>query len=237
MKNSHEELAEQIELLGGLDIFGIFMPMPLFRMAEEYRNDKTLSAIPDEQWLSAIGYRQSGEEWVLADGPFRSMIQAHYPDDLPMEDAVRLVRFAAHEMCAVYMRPQPRTATKTRETAVKEFVTRQKETYPDSEETILRFIAEILMHNECVPTAIDNIHNLFQGGYCYYFAKMLEDAFPGGTVCQAAPFEHIIYQKNGICYDIEGVYNGEAERFIPVIELKEAVNNFRHIPRQASEEE
>lgn len=38
-----------------------------------------------------------------------------------------------------------------------------------------------------------------------------------------------MYVKNQIPYDVEGVYEGEAEMFIPISRLGDAINDFRHI--------
>ena len=67
------------------------------------------------------------------------------------------------------------------------------------EENVILFIVDILYN--CAPDvpiedSIESIRHLFEAGYCYYFAKMLEDAFPGGTICVCYPFGHIVYVYN-----------------------------------------
>lgn len=61
---------------------------------------------------------------------------------------------------------------------------------------------------------------------------MLEDAFPGGKICIAYPFGHILYVYNGVPYDIDGISVSEYEELIPIEFLGEAINDFRHIYRQ-----
>lgn len=62
--------------------------------------------------------------------------------------------------------------------------------------------------------------------------KILQDAFPNGTICQCYPFGHIVYVYDRIAYDIDGVSNSEYEMCIPVSLLGRAIDNFRHIPNQ-----
>lgn len=116
---------------------------------------------------------------------------------------------------------------------IQEFIENNLRFYPKADETILRFIADIITHNGCSEDKTEDVHSLFAAGYCYYFALMLQDAFPGGTICWAAPFGHIVYQYHGLQYDIDGVYSGEAKTFIPISRLGNAIDDFRHIPGKA----
>lgn len=75
----------------------------------------------------------------------------------------------------------------------------------------------------------EEIRKLFHDGYCFYFAKMLEAAFPGGEVCLAYPYGHIVYVYNGIPYDIEGHSITESNTFIPTWFLSSTLNDFLHI--------
>lgn len=113
---------------------------------------------------------------------------------------------------------------------VTNFIEENQKFYPKSDPNLLRFIAEIITHNGCANEKTEDIHSLFAAGYCYYFALMLQDAFPGGTICWAAPFGHIVYQYENINYDVDGVYSGEATSFIPISRLGSAIDDFRHIP-------
>lgn len=75
------------------------------------------------------------------------------------------------------------------------------------------------------------VRHLFRSGYCYYFAKILAAAYPGGNVCLAYPFGHFVYYYNGKAYDIEGEYDGEAEAFVPEeFMTKDMLLDFMHLP-------
>lgn len=101
------------------------------------------------------------------------------------------------------------------------------------EENVILFIVDILYN--CAPDvpiedSIESIRHLFEAGYCYYFAKMLEDAFPGGTICVCYPFGHIVYVYNEVAYDICGVTDAEFEMLMPVELLGSYIDDFRHVP-------
>ena len=51
-----------------------------------------------------------------------------------------------------------------------------------------------------------DIIRLFVDGYCYHFAKILENAYPYGKVCKTWPMNHFVYKYNNKYYDIEGEY-------------------------------
>ena len=96
---------------------------------------------------------------------------------------------------------------------------------------ILEFIAGVRF--QCSPacstdTSVETIRYLFEAGYCYYFARMLEDAFPGGDVCLMYPFGHITYVYDGIIYDIGGVSDAEYESLIPIKYLDNTISVFKH---------
>lgn len=52
----------------------------------------------------------------------------------------------------------------------------------------------------------ESVRELFTDGFCYYFAKILQEAFPGGELCIPWPIGHFIYHYKGKYYDIEGEY-------------------------------
>ena len=82
----------------------------------------------------------------------------------------------------------------------------------------------------------DSIRAFFRGGYCYYFALMLKDAFGRGLVCWAAPFGHMVWlDTDNTPYDIEGVYEGEATDIIPVSFMGKFVEDFKHNPETFGE--
>lgn len=116
------------------------------------------------------------------------------------------------------------------EHCIQEFVSDQIKYTPEANKDILQFIAEIQYHSGTEEKETESIRMLFRAGYCYYFAMMLQDAFPGGTICWVAPFGHIVYQYHNIEYDIEGVYDGEADSFIPISMLGKTIDDYRHIP-------
>lgn len=97
---------------------------------------------------------------------------------------------------------------------------------------VIDFIIDILTHNgmdtsECT-------RRLFRNGYCYYFAHMLGIAFRRGTVCWAAPFGHFVWKDdNGIAYDIEGIYQGEADYLIPEEYMGKSIYDFLHRKRKS----
>lgn len=105
------------------------------------------------------------------------------------------------------------------------FIKQELENYPGSDETIIRFIYNFRYF--CGKEGVDCVQNIFRNGYCYYFALMLKDAFKKGEMCLASPFGHIVYVQDGIPYDIDGVYDGEAIEFVPVDKID--LEGFRHI--------
>lgn len=98
---------------------------------------------------------------------------------------------------------------------------------------VIRFISEILYHgvrNIKVEDSAESVRSLFEGGYCYYFAQILKDAFPGGELCVCYPYGHIVYAYKGVMYDISGVSDAEYEELIPVdILTAEELECFRHV--------
>lgn len=98
---------------------------------------------------------------------------------------------------------------------------------------IVSFIGQVLFQqSSCIDESTNTIKNLFSCGYCYYFAKMLEDAFPGGELCICYPVNHIVYVYEGVGYDINGVSNMLCECCIPIKEFGKGINDFRHVPDQ-----
>jgi len=99
-----------------------------------------------------------------------------------------------------------------------------------SDQEVLKFI-----HNFALSQGLDNyngvIQPLFRSGYCYYFAAILKDAFNDeGELCLCCPYGHIVWMYKGVPYDIEGIYNGEAELFIPIRFLSTVdIMNFKHV--------
>lgn len=109
---------------------------------------------------------------------------------------------------------------------VEKFVNNTLKYTDKGDKNILSFIGKILYHSGVENLQV--IYDLFIQGYCYYFAKILEDAFPGGEICQAYPYGHIVYVYDGIPYDINGIcdYDVSDEDFIPISKID--INDFKH---------
>lgn len=103
-------------------------------------------------------------------------------------------------------------------------------------EDVIGFITDMHFHQEPNGDIFANdsgntIQLLFSAGYCYHFAIILNHLFPGGTICLAALFGHIIYVYKKFAFDINGVSDAETHCFIPVSELsQEELNDFIHVP-------
>ena len=98
------------------------------------------------------------------------------------------------------------------------------------DENVLDFIDKFALSKGA--DAYNNvIQPLFRSGYCYYFAIMLKDAFNDeGELCLCCPYGHIVWMYKGVPYDIEGVYNGEADLFIPLRFLSTVdIMSFKHV--------
>ena len=108
-----------------------------------------------------------------------------------------------------------------------------------ADKNVIRYISDIRFHGApavSVEDSIETIRHLFEAGYCYYFAKALEIAFPGGKVCLCYPYGHIVYVYNKIAYDINGISDAEYGMYIPVEQLGTHINDFLHIPSDRLEE-
>ena len=95
------------------------------------------------------------------------------------------------------------------------------------------------------PEQQEFLRSKFRGGYCYYFAHMLQMAFERGLVCWTAPFGHFVWVDTGIqfnrfkpsmywhykTYDIEGRYyfeDNEVSYLIPEQFLGKHIYDFLH---------
>lgn len=67
---------------------------------------------------------------------------------------------------------------------------------------VVHFIANFMYDTGANP---EEIFILFKGGYCFYFAMILETAF-GGSIVWEPDASHILWMdENKILYDVEGV--------------------------------
>ena len=83
----------------------------------------------------------------------------------------------------------------------------------------------------------ERIRSHFRSGYCWHFASILQSVFNRGKICWAAPFSHFVWlDDDGIAYDIEGRYNGEAYQLIPAEYLGSIVECFKHISEKRDKE-
>lgn len=96
---------------------------------------------------------------------------------------------------------------------------------------VITFIANIAFYpgSDCDS---DVISDLFEAGYCYYFALMLKDAF-GGEICWHKNHSHIVWRDGSddmdICYDISGVfYDYGANEMVQISALGDMLEVFRH---------
>ena len=60
------------------------------------------------------------------------------------------------------------------------------------------------------------IVKMFTEGWCYYFARILEDAYPGGTLCLLKGHGHIVYLYENKFYDITGELTNPRNKYIPI---------------------
>lgn len=99
--------------------------------------------------------------------------------------------------------------------------------YKGCRKDVIEFIADILYHSN--PDESEEVRLLFSAGYCYYFAKMLQDAF-GGEVCWHRGYGHIVWKdETDCCYDINGVFDDYYENdIVSLSELGQDLENFRH---------
>jgi len=103
--------------------------------------------------------------------------------------------------------------------------------FPGADKDVLTFISDFLHHTGGDRDRVqEDLRQLFHAGYCFYFANMLQLAFGRGEVVWCAPFGHIAWQDDdGQVYDVEGVSCSEADYFIPIAYLGDAVKDFKHV--------
>lgn len=99
-------------------------------------------------------------------------------------------------------------------------------------EKILLFIGG--MHDKATyDSEEDSLYNVFENGYCYYFAQILNFAFPNkGDIFWVRNYGHIVWQSHstGICYDISGIYleYTSTDDLVPIDRLGQLLKDFKH---------
>lgn len=96
---------------------------------------------------------------------------------------------------------------------------------------VLSFISG--MHSKATEDSEeDSLYNVFENGYCYYFAQILNLAFPAlGNVFWIRNYGHIVWQSrfSHICYDISGIYvDYKDEDLVEVARLGNLLKDFQH---------
>ena len=107
---------------------------------------------------------------------------------------------------------------------------KENDKYKNVNMQVLEFIAEITFFTNLDCTSDGCIDHLFLNGYCYYFAQILNTAFPGGTICWSVDRGHIVWLdgsdlQNDIAYDITGIYE-DYEELRPVSYLGTTLIDF-----------
>ena len=113
---------------------------------------------------------------------------------------------------------------------VRELLSQEMANYPDADKNVLEFIFSFLCSHAVNIDDTAHVRKIFMDGYCYYFAVMLQNAFPGGKIVWCAPYGHIAYEYNAIVYDIEGVNISDVEDYIPIEHIGERISEFKHVP-------
>lgn len=98
---------------------------------------------------------------------------------------------------------------------------------------VLQFIQNFL--NETTHTKAEQqiLKDLFTKKYCYYFAKILQDAFSRGSLYWITEKDHIVWKDtSGILYDINGIFElqDKTKPVIPIFCLGEGILDFKHVP-------
>lgn len=76
--------------------------------------------------------------------------------------------------------------------------------YAEVNKDVITFISNFLYADK---EGSDTVYELFASGYCYYFAKILQEAFNRGEICWHRNYGHIVWMDtDGIAYDIGGVF-------------------------------
>ena len=107
-----------------------------------------------------------------------------------------------------------------------------KEGEQEEVEKVLSFIGGV--HDKATEDSEeDSLYNVFENGYCYYFAQILNFAFPNvGHVVWVRNHGHIVWQSysTSICYDISGIYleYTSTDDLVPIDRLGQLLKDFKH---------
>ena len=98
------------------------------------------------------------------------------------------------------------------------------------------------IHNNLNDNVLDFIANRFQidcdwtSGNCYYFAKILEARFPGGTIYYDVIDRHFIYGYKGNYYDYNGIVEMNGRKLVAWNRFKEYdINVYKRVIRDCIE--
>ena len=98
------------------------------------------------------------------------------------------------------------------------------------------------VHNNLNDNVLDFIANRFQidcdwtSGNCYYFAKILEARFPGGTIYYDVIDRHFIYGYKGNYYDYNGIVEMNGRKLVAWNRFKEYdINVYKRVIRDCIE--
>lgn len=106
--------------------------------------------------------------------------------------------------------------------------------YPDANQFILEFIEEMIF--KAGIDGVPYIVTMFCKGYCYYFAKILKEAFPDGSLWVSLDMGHVVFVDgdnplDDMCYDARGVVTDiDVNELCPIEIFGEFLVNYMHLP-------
>lgn len=92
------------------------------------------------------------------------------------------------------------------------------------QERILSFIKNFRTRFKDKKTLLD----VFVDGYCYYFSSILQSAFGGGEIVVVTNESHVVWVKDGIAYDINGIYDLAGKNIVEFEKYKRK-NEYLHV--------
>lgn len=106
--------------------------------------------------------------------------------------------------------------------------------FPNANRYILQFIEDMIF--KVGSGGVPYIVTLFCRGYCYYFAKILKEAFPNGSIWLSIDAGHIVFVDgenpfDSLFYDARGVVTDiDAHELCPIEIFGEHIVNYMHLP-------